>query len=90
MNVRWHIYFFGRVQGVGFRHTCMTVGQRHPVSGWVKNLPDGSVEMVVEGEQAAIRIYIDDVCRSTHGRVDDKQISKGDATGQFRGIEIRR
>ena len=88
--VRWHIFFFGRVQGVGFRYTCKTVAQRYAVSGWVSNLPDGSVEMTVEGEPAAIRLYVDDVCNSTHGRVDDKQISKSEATDEFDGMQIHR
>ena len=88
--VRWHIFFFGRVQGVGFRYTCKTVAQRYAVSGWVRNLPDGSVETTVEGEPAAIRLYVDDVCNSTHGRVDDKQISKSEATDEFDGMQIHR
>jgi len=88
MNVRWHIYFLGRVQGVGFRYTCKTVAQRYAVSGWVKNLSDGSVEMVVEGQRAAIRSYVDDVCDSTHGRVEDIQVSKTDGTNEFRGFGI--
>ena len=90
MAVRWHIFFFGRVQGVGFRYTCKTVAESHPVAGWVKNLPDGSVEMIVEGEQSAIRIYVDDVCFKTHGRVDDRRITKGDATSEFSEMSIRR
>ena len=52
-------------------------------------MPDGSVEMIVEGETAAIRIYVDDVQHSTHGRVDDKQITKSDATNKFNGMQIR-
>lgn len=89
MNVRWHIYFFGRVQGVGFRYTCKTLAQRYPVTGWVKNLPDRSVEMVVEGDRAIISNYVDDICHSTHGRVDDKQISKTDATDEYSDFKIR-
>jgi len=90
MEVRWHIYFFGRVQGVGFRYTCQETGHKHEVAGWVKNLPDGSVEMIVEGEISAIRAYVRDVCESTHGRVDDQQITKSDATGDFTEMTIRR
>ena len=86
---RWHIHFFGRVQGVGFRYTCKETSQRHHVSGWVKNLPDGSVEMVVEGQASSIRSYIDDVCHCTYGRVDDRQIVKSDGTGEFEGMQIR-
>ncbi|QEG22536.1 acylphosphatase [Mariniblastus fucicola] len=89
MSVRWHILFFGRVQGVGFRFTCHTVAGHHQVSGWVKNLADGSVEMIVEGEQDSIRRYVSEVCESTHGRVDDRQIVKSDASGEFTSMQIR-
>lgn len=89
MNIRWHIYFFGRVQGVGFRYTCKTLAQRYPVSGWAKNLPNGSVEMIVEGDSSVIRNYVDDICHSTYGRVDDQQVSKSDATGEFANFQIR-
>lgn len=90
MAVRWHIFFFGRVQGVGFRYTCQQTALKHEVSGWVRNLPDRSVEMMVEGETNVIRAYVEDVCESTHGRVDDKQITKSDASGEFEEMEIRR
>lgn len=51
-------WFHGRVQGVGFRHTAFTIAQHYPISGYVQNLPDGSVELIVEGQQAAIDRYI--------------------------------
>jgi acylphosphatase len=89
MEVRWHIIFIGRVQGVGFRFTCREVGKRHEVDGWVKNLSDGSVEMIVEGIPNSVRDYVNDVCQSTHGRVDDREILKSEATGEFQAIQIR-
>lgn len=90
MGVRWHIIFSGRVQGVGFRYTCKETAPKHGVVGWVKNLSDGSVEMVVEGETAAIRRYVDDVCNTTYGRVEDRKIVKFDATGEFDSMKICR
>ena len=44
----------GRVQGVGFRATTLHEGRRLFLSGWVRNLPDGSVEVVAEGPRAAL------------------------------------
>jgi len=86
---RWHIYFSGRVQGVGFRYTSRQVAQRYEVSGWVKNLPNGTVEMIVEGTADQLKMYVADVTDSTHGHVTDKQTTKSDATGEFSGMEIR-
>ena len=52
--IRKHIIFFGRVQGVGFRYRSYYAAQTYGVSGWVRNLCDGSVEMEAEGTEAAI------------------------------------
>jgi acylphosphatase len=47
--VRYRLLISGRVQGVFFRDTCRRMAERHGVSGWVRNLPDGDVEAVFEG-----------------------------------------
>ena len=44
----------GRVQGVNYRWTCREVAERLDLSGWVRNRPDGSVEVVAEGAEAAL------------------------------------
>ena len=49
----------GRVQGVFFRDTCRRMAERHGVSGWVRNLPDGTVEAVFEGSAEAVRHLVD-------------------------------
>ncbi|MCD6383946.1 MAG: acylphosphatase, partial [Thermoplasmata archaeon] len=48
MKVRAHVFFYGRVQGVFFRANCQRKAMELGVSGWVRNLPDGSVEAVME------------------------------------------
>ena len=52
--VRKHIYFSGRVQGVGFRFQAGWAAKRFGLTGWVKNLYDGRVEMEVQGDPVAI------------------------------------
>ncbi len=52
--VRYRVLISGRVQGVFFRGTCRRVAEQHGVSGWVRNLPDGSVEAVFEGPAEAV------------------------------------
>ena len=55
MNVvRKHIIFSGRVQGVGFRYTACYLASSLGLTGWVKNLWDGDVEMEVQGDEASI------------------------------------
>ena len=54
MNIRKHIQFYGRVQGVGFRYHATYKARFLGLTGWVSNLPDGRVEMEVQGETGAI------------------------------------
>ena len=51
MPDRLHVYFSGHVQGVGFRYSVKQLSLEFDVTGWVKNLPDGRVELVTEGER---------------------------------------
>ena len=55
MKVRRHIYFSGQVQGVGFRYRSAGLARSFGLSGWVRNLADGRVEMEAQGELSAIR-----------------------------------
>lgn len=59
--VRKQIRFTGRVQGVGFRATARGIARRHPVSGWVRNEPDGSVLLEVQGDSAAAGAFLHDL-----------------------------
>ena len=87
---RRSIHFSGRVQGVGFRYTAHRLAAGKAVTGYVRNLPDGRVEAVIEGEPpaidallAAIRQYFDD-------NIADVQTVVSPATGEFIGFEARR
>jgi acylphosphatase len=62
--VRRHIWVKGRVQGVWFRGACAQEAGALGVSGWARNLPDGRVEVVAEGDDGPVR-QLADWCR--HG-----------------------
>lgn len=53
-KIRKHIIFYGRVQGVGFRYYAVNKANQLGLNGWVRNLPDGTVEMEVQGNEASI------------------------------------
>ncbi len=55
------IHFSGRVQGVGFRYTACRAAGGYEVTGFVKNLPDGSVQCVVEGSSAEIEAFLQEL-----------------------------
>ena len=59
--VAMHIIFIGRVQGVGFRFTAHRMAQRHQLAGFVRNLPDGTVEMLAQGSARDIDDCIRDI-----------------------------
>jgi acylphosphatase len=57
----------GRVQGVGFRFFASRAAREHGVKGWVRNLPDGSVETFAEGEEEAVAGYIEKLRQGPRG-----------------------
>ena len=72
MKKRVHILVKGIVQGVGFRHATIIAARQLALAGWVKNLPDGAVEIIAEGEDEDLKQLIQ-WCRQgpPASRVDD-------------------
>ena len=88
---RMQIFYSGHVQGVGFRFTVKAVATGFEVTGVVRNLPDGRVELVAEGERnelEAFRAAIPDAGLAACIRHEDA--SWTEARGEFRGFEIVR
>jgi len=85
------IFYSGYVQGVGFRYTAKSVAAGFEVTGYVRNLPDGRVELVAEGtkdELEAFRQAIRDAGLAHFIR--DEQVIWSEAEGGFRGFQIVR
>lgn len=78
----------GRVQGVGFRYHLERTARRHGARGWVRNRRDGSVEAVVQGDDAAVNAVIDWAKRGPPGAVVD-DVAIFDAEGAYADFEIR-
>jgi acylphosphatase len=81
----------GRVQGVGYRYFVTDCARKTGVSGFVKNMPDGSVLMVAEGRQEALDVFITMVRAPSVPviNVDDLSVSPGEASGGFSGFWVR-
>ena len=58
-KVRAHIFVTGKVQGVYYRQNTMEIAKAHAVTGWVRNLPDGRVEAVLEGDESNVKKVIE-------------------------------
>lgn len=87
--VRCEARFRGRVQGVGFRHTTTIVAKRFPVVGYVSNVRDGSVRLVVEGDRESVSSMIQAMGEAMPGHIQDVEQAWSPPTGEFRGFEVR-
>ncbi len=90
MKVRAHVFVSGRVQGVFFRYETKHKARMRDVKGWVRNLPDGRVEAVFEGEEEAVKELIDFCKRGPPGaRVTRVDVAWESYIGEFKDFEIR-
>ena len=87
---RRHVLFFGRVQGVGFRFTTRDIARRFCVVGHVQNLPDGSVQLVVEGAADVLEEFITAIESQMGRNILSRQVTESEATGEFSTFEVRR
>ena len=88
-GTRAHLYISGRVQRVAFRYATQRQAERHGLAGWVRNLADGRVEAVFEGEPASVTAMVE-WCRQgpTGARVDHVDVGWEQPTGQHQGFQI--
>ena len=86
---RLQIYYSGRVQGVGFRYTVKAVAPGFEVTGTVRNLGDGRVELAAEGEPEELEAFRQAIRDAgMGGLIRQEEASWSDATGEFRGFDI--
>ncbi|GGN88660.1 acylphosphatase [Actinoplanes lobatus] len=87
--IRKHVLAEGLVQGVFFRDSCRRVACRHAVRGWVRNLPDGRVEAVFEGDPEGVAQLVSWARTGPTGaRVDNLEVHEEPAEG-FDAFTIR-
>ncbi len=84
------IMFSGRVQGVGFRWATAQLAGKHPVGGHVKNLPDGRVELLVQGQKEVIERLRTDIVDHFEGNISDLEEILVESTTRFSEFLIKR
>ena len=90
MRTARHYVVSGRVQGVGFRWFVLEAASAEGMTGWVRNVPDGTVEIVAEGEAEAVERFERAVRRGPgRARVDDVTTDVVAPTGRFPGFSAR-
>ena len=86
MILRRHIVFKGWVQGVGFRYRAIHAAELHGATGWVRNDPDGSVTMEIQGTEDQIDNVIMAVERGTYIQIDSMDVRTVPVTEGERGF----
>ncbi len=86
---RCHLWVRGRVQGVGFRFFALEEAQRRGVAGWARNVADGRVEIVAEGDIRALEEFVASVRRGPAGaRVEDVRV-EWEAPTNMQGFRVQ-
>jgi acylphosphatase len=82
------VHYAGRVQGVGFRFTVAHLARSHAVTGWVRNLPDGRVQLLAEGPEAEVLRFLQAVRERWEGHVEQEEIEVRPPTGRLTGFDV--
>lgn len=89
MKKQLHIFYSGRVQGIGFRYTVLDIARQQKVGGWVMNLDDGRVEVMAEAEEETLNDFLQQINQQFSRYVQDVNIEWLPASGEFRDFQIK-
>ena len=82
------VIFIGQVQGVGFRYTAHRIANRHQLTGFVRNLPDGTVEVLAQGKPEDIENCLQQINDDFRGYITDAQIEEVTPNSQYSDFRI--
>ena len=82
------VHYSGKVQGVGFRATAAEIAGDYPVTGWVKNLADGRVHLLVEGPEESVDKFLKAVRTRWKDNIEKEEIEKQTVSGKFKKFEV--
>ena len=88
MKKQVHAYYTGRVQGVGFRFTVREVAKEAGIAGWVKNLADGSVEILAEAQEEVLSNFLQNIEQSFSSRIQSVNKDWLPARGAYKEFVI--
>ena len=84
-----HLYYSGKVQGIGFRYTVLDIANSLKVSGWVKNLNDGRVEVLAEAEENTLNVFFEQINQRFSRYIIDTIVDWLPASGEFRDFQVQ-
>jgi len=88
MKKQLHLFYSGRVQGIGFRYTVRDIASGLKVCGWVKNLSDGRAEVLAEAEEDALGNLLEQVNAHFSRYIKEVTVEWHPASGEFRDFQI--
>ena len=87
-DIQAHIFYSGMVQGVGFRYTAHRIATSLKLKGWVRNLSDGRVEILVEGKKEKIESFMNEIGTHFGSYIKEKMFTFQNPQGQFKDFQI--
>lgn len=88
MRKRLQVFFRGSVQGVGFRYTARHLAEHYIVTGFVRNLSNGQVELLIEGAEQDLAALLADIEKRMAGYILDKDVTWGAPRDEFQDFKI--
>jgi len=82
------VYYSGKVQGVGFRATAAEIAKDYPVTGWVKNLSDGRVQLLAEGPDEAVEKFLAAIRKRWKDSITKEETQKQEPTGKLEAFKV--
>lgn len=86
---RLHAFYSGRVQGVGFRFTAIDAAAELGLKGWVRNLRDGRVEAICEGNEEQLQGFLSKIKDAMGSYIFKEELNWEEATGEFKKFDIK-
>ena len=86
---RYVVYYRGRVQGVGFRYSVCRLSGRFEVKGFVRNLADGRVQVVAEGQADELDRFLGAIESEMTGYIRGRELDRQEASGEFAEFGLR-
>ena len=83
-----HIYYSGMVQGIGFRYTVERLASQLGICGWVRNLPDGRVEMEAEGTEETLKELCGRIEERFGGYIKSQEKTERQASSRYKDFRI--
>ena len=89
MKKRYHLFFSGQVQGIGFRYTARSLAEKYGIYGWIANLSDGRVELDIEGKAYELNNFLDELKREFKTYLGSFESEELPYSGAYKDFQIK-